>query len=234
MIGTSDLEYLLKLVLLTAHIEDERPVSMLLCARVESGKTELLKKTIPCEGVAYMNDATAWGIQREYLDKITDNEVRTLVIPDLITPLSRTSDTVETFVAFLNGLIEEGLVEVQTYALQKRLKVPARCNIITSIAKEHLFDQRHRWSKMGFLSRVIPVSFEYAASTMFDIRQSIAKREYCNDGDFKDLEFPPSKAKINLPEEIAVKIASLAPQVVDKGQLADRLYCKHYAWQTLL
>jgi len=224
MINTQELEHLIKLAVLSTHIKDERPVSVLICARVESGKTELLKKTIPCKGIAYLGDATAWGIQKEYLDAITKREIRTLVIPDLITPLSRGSDTVETFVAFLNGLIEEGIVEIQTYALQKKLEIPARCNIVTSIAQEHLFDQRHRWSKMGFISRVVPISFEYAASTVYDIGQSIASEIYHEEDDFSDLVIPDDDIAITTPQEIALKIASLAPQVIDKRQLADKLY----------
>ena len=224
MINTKEIEHLLKLAVLSAHIKDERPVSCLLSARVESGKTELLFKAKACKGIAYLTDVTAYGIQKEYLRKIVDKEIRTLVIPDLITPLSRGQDTVDTFVAFLNGLIEEGIVEVQTYALQESLTVPARCNIITSIAKEHLGDHRHKWSKMGFISRVIPVSYEYAAATVYDIAQSIAAREYHDEEDFSDLKIPDEDITVELPKSIAFKIASLAPQVIDKGQLANQLY----------
>ena len=144
MIKTQDLELLLKLALLSSYIKNERPVSVLFSAKVESGKTEILRKASQCKGVAFLNDATAFGIQKEHLDNIVNKVTRTLIMPDLITPLSRAPDTVETFVTFLNGLIEEGLVEIQTYAYSKKFTLPARCNIITSIAKEHLFDQRHQ------------------------------------------------------------------------------------------
>lgn len=224
MIKTEELEHLLKLALLSPYIKGERSVSVLISARVESGKTALLQKAGEVSGVVYLTDATAYGIQRKYLDGIADGTIRTLIMPDLITPLSRASDTVETFVTFLNGLIEEGIVEIQTYAYAKRLKVPARCNIITSIAKEHLFDQRHRWSKVGFLSRVVPVSYEYASSTVYDIQQSIASRGYTRETNFDDLKLPGKDIEVSLPKKIALQVASLAPAVIDQGHFADKLY----------
>lgn len=224
MIKTENLEHLIKLAILSAYVKDERPVSLLISARVESGKTELLLKASKCKGVAYLNDCTAYGIQKNYLEAIAKKEIRTIILPDLITPLSRAADTVETFVTFLNGLIEEGTVEIQTYATSMKLNVSARCNIITSISKEHLFDQRHRWSKIGFISRVIPVSYEYGASTVFDISQSIASRDYHDESNFDGLSLPNSDVDVSLPKKIALQIAALAPNVIDKGHFADRLY----------
>ena len=224
MIGTEDLELLLKLALTSAYIKDERPVSILICATVESGKTELLRKTMHCDGVLYLADCTAYGIQKGYLREIKDGKIRTIIIPDLITPLSRGADTVETFVSFLNGLIEEGIAEVQTYAMSVKLELPARCNIITSIAKEHLFDQRHRWGKIGFLSRVVPVSYGYGASTVYDIMQSIANRDYHHETSFTSLKLPKTSIEIKLPKEIAQKIADLASVVIDQGKKAFTAY----------
>jgi len=225
MIKTQDLEHLLKLALLSPYIKNERPVSVLISARVESGKTELLQKADGLKGVIYLNDATAYGIQKNYLAGIADGSIKTLVMPDLITPLSRAPDTVETFVTFLNGLIEEGIVRMQTYATDISYETPARCNIITSISKEHLFDQRHRWSKIGFISRVLPVSYEYASSTVYDIQQSISNKEYQKELKYTDLVLPGGgDVDITLPKGIAQQLASLAPMVIDQGHFADKLY----------
>jgi len=223
MIATKDLERIIQLALYSAYVKDERPVSILISSRVESGKTEILRKSSHLDGILYIADATAYGIQKEYLDQIATGKIRTIVIPDLITPLSRSSDTVETFIAFLNGLIEEGIVEIQTYATSIKLTVPARCNIITSIAKEHLFDQRHRWTKVGFLSRVVPVSYSYGASTIYDIMDSIANKGYHSEQPFS-LNFPEESIDIKLPVEIANRIMALVPNVIDRENFAEKLY----------
>ena len=226
MIRTAELEKIIKLALLTPYVKGERPVSILVSARVESGKTELMKKANLGidRGIAYLSDMTAWGIQNKYLDKLMLGEIKTIVVPDLITPLSRSSETVETLVSFLNGLIEEGICELQTYARSIRLELPVRCNLITSIAKEYLEDRRHRWNRIGFLSRVMPVSYEYGASSVYAIMQSIASRAYREESIFNDLVFPTESVEIELPAPIAQRVATYAPQVIDAGRHAQALY----------
>jgi len=39
------------------------------------------------KGVVYISDCTAYGITRDILPKIVSGEVKTIMIPDLITPL---------------------------------------------------------------------------------------------------------------------------------------------------
>jgi len=221
IINTQQLEYLIKLALFSSYVENERPVSLLISAKVESGKTEILKKAIICKGVLYINDLTAYGIQHKYLDDICNGKIRTIIIPDLIVPLSRQHDTVQTLISFLNSLIEEGVAKISTYLTSIELKYPVRCNIITSIAKEHLTDdRRYRWAKVGFLSRVIPVTYEYGPSTIYQIMRSIALREYQHDTGFNDLKFPSQDVKIYLPEELATQIQGLVPHI----RKAEELY----------
>ena len=105
MIKTGELEHIVKLAIFSSYIADERPVSILISARVESGKTELLQKAKQCDGILYLNDVTAYGLQKHYLTPISEGAIRTVIIPDLITPLSRSGDTVETFIAFLNMIL---------------------------------------------------------------------------------------------------------------------------------
>lgn len=220
MIGTEQLEEFVRLALLSSYIKDERPVSLLIASRVESGKTEVVSKAAVCQGVLYISDLTAWGLQKKYLQKIADKEIRTIVIPDLIAPLSKRTSTVETFTAFLSMLTEEGAVEIQTYAIDRTFKQPVRCNVITCIAKEFLSDRRYRWAKAGFLSRVLPVSYAYAPSKVYEIARSIADRDYHDESTFADLEFPDDDVTIGLPKDIAHEVASLVPYLVD----AEKLY----------
>lgn len=226
MLKTKQLEHLVKLTLLTPYIKGERPVSILISARVESGKTELIRKAAlgPKQGIIYLNDLTAYGLQTKYLDSIVNGKIRTIIIPDLITPLSRSPDTVKTLLAFLNSLIEEGVCEVQTFAKSIELKVPVRCNIITSIAREFGGDQRYQWTRIGFLSRVIPISYEYGPSSVYDIMQSIAAREYRNEDNFSSLKIPKADVEIELPNAIAQNVATLAPNIIDAGKFAQKLY----------
>lgn len=188
MIGTENIERLLELVVLSGHIKGEQPVSVLITAPVEAGKTELVMMHADADGCVVLTDVTAYGIMRDYKQSITDGSLKHIIIPDLIKPMSRGKDTVHTLIAFLNALLEEGVVRISTYA--KRIGapnqvgvtgpplVPVKCGLITTMAQGVLLDGRHHWARMGFMSRLLPISYTYNASTQMAIHKSIANRDY--------------------------------------------------------
>ena len=216
MISTEQLEHLVKLAILSAYIKNERAVSILVSARIESGKTEIIKKASTCRGVLYLNDVTAYGLQKHYLKRIVEREIRTIIIPDLLVPFAKQHSTVETFIAFMNGLLEEGQVAVSTFAMHLELPGETRCNLITSTTRRDLSKQMDRWTRIGFISRLIPVTYEYAPSTVYRIMKSIALREYQNETNFTGLELPNSDVIVELPVEIATQVESLVP-LLSKG-----------------
>ena len=68
------------------------------------------------KGVVYLTDCTAYGITRDILPNIVSGEIKTIMIPDLITPLLKQTKTRQSFIAFLNSLIEEGVAKITTYS----------------------------------------------------------------------------------------------------------------------
>jgi hypothetical protein len=133
------------------YIQDEKPISLLVVAKPESGKTSVLKMYRENRGIVYVTYCTAYGLTRDILPKIVSGEVKTIVIPDLMTPLSKQTKTRQAFVAFLNNLIEEGVAKVTIYFNVWDRDVNA--NVITAVTDEALKDGRHNWAKLGFLSR---------------------------------------------------------------------------------
>ncbi|GAJ18755.1 unnamed protein product, partial [marine sediment metagenome] len=93
MIKLGELEKLIEITLFTGYIKDERPVSLLIVAQPESGKTELVKKAKRVKGVLYLTDATAWGIINKHWDDIESRKVRHLIVPDLTVPLGKQTET---------------------------------------------------------------------------------------------------------------------------------------------
>lgn len=184
MIKVDNIVNLLELVIFTAHIKGEQPVSALLTAPVEAGKTELVLKFAQNDGCVALTDATAFGIMRDYRQAIINKEIRHIIIPDLVKPMSRGKDTVHTLIAFFNSLIEEGVLRITTYAenitmgSQTGQSIPIKCGLIATLAKGVLLDGRHHWSRMGFMSRLLPISYDYTASTQLDIHKAIAQRHY--------------------------------------------------------
>jgi hypothetical protein len=219
MIGVDNILKLLELVVLTGHIEGEQPVSTLVTAPVEAGKTELVLQFAQNEGCVALTDVTAYGIMRDYGQSIINGQVKHLIIPDLIKPMSRGRDTVHSLVAFLNALIEEGVLRISTYA--ERIgapsdglslgadQIPVKCGLIATLAKGVLLDGRHHWSRMGFMSRMLPISYDYGASTQLDIHKSIARRQYLTDSPIR-LSLPTSDVEVTLNSPQADDLITLA------------------------
>ena len=114
MIGVDKILNMVELAIYSGHVEGEQPVSVLVTAPIEAGKTEVVNKYDKNAGCLSLSDATAFGIMRDYGQAIINREVRHLIIPDLVKPMSRGKDTVHSFIAYLNSLIEEGILRVST------------------------------------------------------------------------------------------------------------------------
>ncbi len=208
MIGTKELEYLVKTTLFSGYLEGERPLSLLIAAEVESGKTEMISRFRENKGILFISDASAWGILDEHLDDLSKGTIKHIIIPDLLVPLSRNSDTVNTLIGFLNSLTEEGIKEIRTYAMSFCFPKPIVAGLITAITRKDLNLRRVRWGSIGFMSRLLPVSFSYSQETVKIILDSIAKREYYHDKAHK-LNFPTDPTKVDLPPEIGLRLEPL-------------------------
>lgn len=204
MIKLGELEKLIQATLFTGYIEGEKPVSLLIIADPESGKTELVKKAQRTKGVLYLTDTTAWGIVDKHWDEIESRKIRHIIIPDLTVPLGKQSETRKTFTRFLSALIEEGVVELQSYAVTKTAKTAQglRCGLISTITPAALDDQRAGWRKFGFMTRMLPVSYSYSQTTVDEIFESILKHQYRQEQPYA-ITLPDHDIPVELPPRIA-------------------------------
>jgi len=204
-----DLEPLVDIIALTiytAYVKNAKTNSLLVVAKPESAKTEALKKFIVNKSIAYLSDATAYGIERDYLSKIEAGEIRHIIIPDLLKPLSRRESTVKTFITMMNELIEEGIANISTYASKRISDKHVKCGIITAITDEELRDQRHNWGRLGFLSRVVPFSYSYDMESVKKIFESIVGLDYLKERSIELKRIPKQDKEIKLPRKYAQAI----------------------------
>lgn len=197
-----------KLTLLTGYIVNvPKPNSLIIIAKPESGKTEVMKRFAIYKNVAYLSDVTGFGIQRDLLGKIDSGEVRHIMIPDLLKPLARKESTVNSFITMMNSLIEEGVVAMSTYATPGLMafKKPLKVGLVTAITSDEFNDNRHNWKKKGFLSRTIPFSYSYGINTVNKIFESILDLDYMNEQDVR-LDVPKQDVAVKLPEKFARSI----------------------------
>jgi len=195
------------LTIYTAYLKNvEKPNSLLIIAKPESGKTEIMKKFSVNKKIAYLSDATAYGIQRDYFRSIESGEVRHILIPDLLKPLARKESTVKSFTTMMNGLIEEGIAGIATFAstrLQSEKHV--KCGLITAITTDEFKDNRHNWKRIGFLSRLIPFSYSYGLTTVNRVFEHILGLQYLKEKEIR-LDFPKQDQEIKLPKKFAQAI----------------------------
>jgi hypothetical protein len=209
------LQTIIECALISPYINDEKPLSLLIVAKPESGKSSAMKQYRETQGVIYLTDCTAYGITRDVLPKIVSGEVKTIMIPDLLTPLSKQSKTRQSFVAFLNNLIEEGVAKITTYSTV--WNKDANANIITAVTDQALFDARHGWAKMGFLSRFIVFSYSYTLSDVMEILNRYSTHGYTLD--HQQLSLPKEPIDVKLPEAIAKQLNPIAMKIGQEFKL---------------
>jgi hypothetical protein len=215
LIQLEPLKKIVECALTSPFIANEKPLSLLIVAKAESGKTSVMKLYRQNKSVVYVSDCTAYGITRDILPKIVSGEVRTIIIPDLLTPLSKSTKTRQSFVAFLNNLIEEGVAKITTYSTVWDKE--ARANVITAVTDEALDDARHEWAKMGFLSRFIVFSYSYSMSTVTEIMNRYSERGLgtCD----LTLLLPSKEVGVELSKEIADKLNPISMRIGEQFRL---------------
>ncbi len=206
MKGIDIIRNAVELTLISGQLEDEQPGSLLITAQVEEGKTHLVSRYASLPTVAFLADATAYGIVQAYKSQLLGGTLRTLILPELIRPLERQKETASSFVAFLAELMEEGIKEIQTYATSFRLPVPVKAGVIACIARGPFEHRVRYWNESGFLSRFLVISYGYSKETADTVRRAILERETRQP---EMLTLPP-KGKVVLPMPAAERLAQLA------------------------
>jgi len=215
LLHLNPLSKIIECALISPYVRNEKPLSLMIVAKPEHGKTSIMKLYRQNKGVAYVTDCTAYGLTRDLLPKMVTGEIKTLMIPDLLTPLSKSAKTRQTFVAFLNNLIEEGIVKITTYAQIWTQDV--NCNVITAVTDQALKDGRHEWAKIGFLSRFIIFSYSYSLSTVMEILNHYSNHALATDS--VRLQLPKNLQNIELSQQIAEKLNPVAMKVGEQFEL---------------
>lgn len=226
MEGTKDLEKIIALTLASAYIKDEKPASLMIVSdRPESGKTQLVNKYDGTDGIALLSDATAFALWRDFGKRIERNLIKHIIIPEFLAPLSRNKSTVNSFIAMLQMMMEEGLREIHTGFLKQAIEFdePKVVGVITCLPSITYVSNRLSWLVSGFLTRFIVVTYKYSQATIMNIFNSILGREYMNENNLK-LKFPNEKMEVIMPREIGVLCQELALDVTRKERASEKLY----------
>lgn len=229
MISLEPIEKLISLALYSAYIKDEKPLSLLLVSKVEAGKTMLLEKFSCNQGCEWLGDATAWGIAKHYGKRIREGKIRHLLFPELSIPTSRNRDTVSAFDAYLCGLIEEGVGRIASFRYgEVSTNAPMGCGIIGCISKQDFDAKQNSWFRIGLMSRLLPVSYNYTERTRKRIMLYTKMRSYRTEQRIKlPLPNPSKLVEIDLPLRLANNLEKLSQNLTTGTELYGFRFQRH-------
>lgn len=216
MIGVEDLTRILQATLYTGYVEGEKPLSVMLTAKVGSGKSKLLEQFTPLDGhgILYGNDLTSYAIMHEHALELKNGKIKHIIIPDFLNVINKPKDQAHHLVTFFNSLIEEGIVRIESSRSNFKATIPIRIGLITAISAQDFIWSREKWAALGFLSRMLIIRFKYSHETATKVIDSIVRRLYRNEVP-STFSLPEKFLPVDLPLEIGAALAKVAKRVAD-------------------
>jgi hypothetical protein len=205
LIQVDDLIKLVNLALLTGRVKNAKPLSMLLIADTETGKTQILEAFMNLKPVIWANDLSAHVIVDEVAPEVEKGKTH-ILIPDLLKVLGHQKMVTKNTMTMLNAIMEEGLKNVMFYGTRKEFRQPVRCGVIAAITRDAYRAREKYWSSIGFVGRCIPVSFSYSDQTKLKIHEHIRKGFPTKMIDI----ITGRRTNIEIPSRIAEKAQDLA------------------------
>ena len=228
MIDTQDLEKIVALTLCTAYIKGDKPLSLLIVSdRPESGKTEITKQFSGTPRVEFATDVTGYGLKRDFTQKILKGEVKHIIIPEMVTPLSKGRVSSDSFTSVLQAIIEDGIMGIHTGFIQSSWAkdMPIRSvGIIGCLPRTFYQNVRYKWLLLGFLSRFLVVSYRHGDDTLIRIFDSINDGSYLTATEKKRLAFDGEDIAVTIPKDVGLACEQLGRGIVAEAVKAGLAY----------
>lgn len=222
MVNLDWLEELIKYTIVSTYVKDETPVSLLVIAEPETGKTKCLEKFANINSVLYATDFTRFGLTRDWWPKIQAGIYRTIIVPDMVQLVAgKGQHTAEGIIAFLNSITEEGLKSISTFGISLNADHPIKMAFIGAIPKSIYIDRRSTWRKMGFVSRTLPISYTHSKQTTAMILGYITKSQHTIEPEIL-LNLPTEPMSVELSETLAETMLPLSQAL--SGALEEKGY----------
>jgi hypothetical protein len=213
-VKTSPILEILKRVVASGFVKNAFPLSAIVVAPVGSGKTTALKKIAFNDNILALSDVTPYGLAK-LLPEIKAKNVKHIIIFDLVEPMSRNRQIVNSLIGFLNSLIEEGIFRISTGFIE--IKEPIKLGLITATTKKELFDKRRGWLGIGFISRMLPISYSFTEVDVIQILEDLANQNI-KDISYESLKLKEKNIKEN-PEinKLLIPYAQTIDSTIAKG-----------------
>lgn len=195
-------------VILTGRLKEHDPVSILLIASPESGKTSVvLEKECAC--MCVLTDVTGRGLQE--LCKMKP-EITHICINDLVAVTAHKSSVSRYTMAMLNAMTEEGIMATAFPGVVEEFK-NGRRGIIASIPTTMAKDRRQWWNKSGLSSRMVPFAFKHSEDLNIRIKAEITKDRNSIAKKKGLFHIPAAHIKVHMSPHHAKTIQALAETI---------------------
>ena len=189
----------------SGRLADEKPVSICLVAAQESAKTQSLLLYRDTETVRYFSDLTTNGILALKSD-LESKRVRHIVLTDLVKIVSHGRYVSERTIQTIASLMEEGQSDTADAGGLVQWNNLPNAGVLMALTPDYFGARAGGWRKTGFLTRFLPVYFEYSDGTVAEIHERIRE----------SLPLPPSQ-KLALPEkEMLVQLGDKHAKTIEQ------------------
>lgn len=168
LIGVELVQELVETTILTGRLKQHGPVSLVLIAAPENGKTSIVLER-PCEAVFPLSDVTGRGLQM--LLKL-DRKATHLILNDMVAVMSHKHNVNRYLLSMLNAMTEEGIRAV-AFPGQIEVFEAGKRGIIGCLPGDLARDGRAWWHRTGFSSRVIPFFYSYPERLILSIKAEL-------------------------------------------------------------
>jgi hypothetical protein len=212
-------------VILTGAVENANPVSALIIANPEQGKTSIvLEKS--CDQVIPMTDVTGKGLKMLCQMK---PEATHFVVNDMGIVMAHSGKTREYFFGMLLAMTEEGIKTVASPDGVEVIKT-GRKGIIGCITTEQAQDNRMWWQKRGLARRLVPFHYAYAEGLIIRIKNNIVNGHHISFDESKPPIYPKVKVSVSLDHFLSEKVRQLSDKkAIELGQLGISLLLRYQA-----
>lgn len=219
LVGVELLQEYVSTVVLTGKVKGHVPVSTMLIAQPERGKTSVaLDKK--CESAVPLTDVTGKGLQ---LVCAMSPKVTHIVVMDMAVVMSHSKKSAEYFFSMLLAMLEEGIRATATPSGISMIENGRRA-IIGCVTSEQAKDNRRWWYSRGVARRMIPFHYEYPDNLVIEIKDRIDAGEASDWGKPKSFRIPDLHINVHIPEQISWDIRKLADnRAANLGQLGISL-----------
>lgn len=205
LIGVNKLREFFETVIYTGRIKDVSPVSAMLIADPERGKTSVCVQK-DSEAFKILTDVTGKGLS--FLCQM-DSRCTHFIVNDMGVITAHGSKTQSYFFAMLLAITEEGIRAMSGPDGLQTIQNGRRA-FIGCITSAEAKDRRFGWYRRGLARRMVPFHFDYPQNLVLKIKGEIDKENGATFQSTDVLKIPDMPIKVEIPPHYIPIIRDIA------------------------